>query len=123
MFEIGASEILLIAIAALIAIGPQDLPEILFRLGRLVRRIRIMTNSVRDQYSEIMHDAEMAHYRKEFGTKLMDKRDIEREIDDALAFHTDRNPNTANNDVAEEKTAVTPVNAEAKQEKPDGDNA
>lgn len=88
MFEIGASEILLIAIVALIAIGPQDLPEILFRLGRLMRRVRMTLNGLRDQYSEIMHDAELNHYRKEFGAKLMD----EREINEDLMFHTDAPP-------------------------------
>lgn len=82
MFEIGASEILLIAIVALIAIGPKDLPEILFRLGRLVRRMRMMLGGLRDQYSEIMHEAELNHYRKEFGAKLMDERDI----DEALNY-------------------------------------
>lgn len=88
MFEIGASEILLIAIVALIAIGPQDLPDILFRLGRLVRRFRMMTNGLRDQYSEIMHEAELNHYRKQFGAKLMD----EQEINEDLAFRTDAPP-------------------------------
>ena len=82
MFEIGASEILLIAIVALIAIGPKDLPEILFRLGRLTRRIRMMLGGLRDQYSEIMHEAELNHYRKEFGSKLMD----EREVDESLNY-------------------------------------
>lgn len=73
MFDVGFSEIILIAIAILIAVGPDDLPDILFRFGRLVRRVRMMMNNVRDQYSDIMHDAEMAHYRKEFNAKLMNE--------------------------------------------------
>lgn len=96
MFEIGASEILLIAIVALIAIGPKDLPEILFRLGRLVRRVRMMLGGLRDQYSEIMHEAELDHYRKEFGAKLMD----EREIDESLNY---RRKDDANSTAEETK--------------------
>lgn len=102
MFEIGASEILLIAIAALIAIGPKDLPEILFRLGRLVRRVRIVMNGFRDQYAEIMHEAEINHYRKEFGAKLMD----DKEINEALAFRSDEPP----------QPVVTPVASDAEQD-------
>lgn len=64
MFDIGLSEILLIAIVALIAIGPEDLPEVLFKLGRLTRQISIFVNGIRNQYSEIMHEAELEHYRK-----------------------------------------------------------
>lgn len=77
MFDVGFSEIILIAIALLVAVGPEDLPDLLFRFGRLVRRVRMMTGSLRDQYAEIIHDAEMAHYRKEFGTKLVDDARID----------------------------------------------
>lgn len=110
MFEIGASEILLIAIVALIAIGPKDLPDILFRLGRLVRRARIMGNSLRDQYSEIMHEAELNHYRKEFGAKLMD----EREIDEHLAFRSDAPPKAL--DTPSDTMTDAPKAAEQKTE-------
>ena len=65
MFDIGFSEILLVAIAALIAIGPKDLPNVLFRMGRLTRQGKIFVNGIRNQYSEIMHEAEVTHYRKE----------------------------------------------------------
>jgi sec-independent protein translocase protein TatB len=67
MFDIGFSEVLLIAIAALVAIGPKDMPQALFRLGRMMRQVRIVMNGFRDQYSQVMHDVEVEHYRKEFG--------------------------------------------------------
>lgn len=72
MFDIGFSEVLLIAIAALVAIGPKDMPQILFRFGRFARQIRIFVNGFRDQYAEIMHDVEVDHYRKQYG-ETMDK--------------------------------------------------
>lgn len=112
MFEIGASEILLIAIVALIAIGPQDLPDILFRLGRLARRARMMMNGLRDQYSEIMHEAELNHYRKEFGAKLMD----EREVNEDLMFRTDAPPPES---ALPESLPIENVNAHISTEKPD----
>jgi sec-independent protein translocase protein TatB len=65
MFDIGFSEILLVAVAALIAIGPKDLPEMLFKFGRFMRQVRIFVGDIRNQYSDIMHEAEVNHYRKQ----------------------------------------------------------
>lgn len=74
MFDVGFSEVLLIGIIALVAIGPKDLPQLLFRFGRLVRRVRIFMNGFRDQYSDVMHQVELDHYRKEFEKKLLEEK-------------------------------------------------
>ena len=66
MFDIGFSELLVIGVAALIAIGPKDLPDVLFRLGRVTRRVKIFLGGIRDQYADIMHEAEVEHYRKQY---------------------------------------------------------
>lgn len=65
MFDIGFSELVLIAVVALVAIGPEDLPEMLFKLGRAVRQGKMFIGNIRNQYAEIMHEAEVAHYRKQ----------------------------------------------------------
>ncbi len=79
MFDIGFSEILLIAVVALLAIGPKDLPDILFRFGRLVRRAKILLGGIRDQFSDVMHEAEITHYRKQFGVEE-DEDDLEESV-------------------------------------------
>ena len=66
MFDIGFSELLVIGVAALIAIGPKDLPDVLFRLGRVTRRVKIFLGGIRDQYADIMHESEVEHYRKQY---------------------------------------------------------
>ena len=71
MFDVGFSEIVLIAIVAIIAIGPEEMPEMLFRLGRLVRQGKMFVGNIRNQYSEIMHEAEVEHYRKKLDPKLL----------------------------------------------------
>lgn len=71
MFDIGFSELLLIAVVAIVAIGPEDLPEALFRMGRFMRQVKMFMGGIRDQYSEIMHEAEMAHYRKKIDQDLL----------------------------------------------------
>lgn len=49
MFGISFSEIVLVAMIALIVVGPQKLPGMLLGLGRGIARIRRMTNDVRAQ--------------------------------------------------------------------------
>jgi Tat protein translocase TatB subunit len=66
MFDIGFSEWIVIAVAILVAVGPRDIPDVMFRFGRLMRRVKIFLSGVRDQYADIMHDAEVEHYRKKY---------------------------------------------------------
>ncbi len=75
MFDIGFSELLLVAIAALVAIGPKDMPQVLFKMGRMARQARIFLNGFRDQYSQVMHDVELEQYRKEFLEKQKAEND------------------------------------------------
>ena len=49
MFGISLSEITLIAVVALIVVGPQKLPGMLRTLGQWVGRIRRLTTEVRAQ--------------------------------------------------------------------------
>jgi len=74
MFDVGFSEILLIAVVALVAIGPEDLPEMLFRFGRLMRQLKIFLGGIRDQYSDIMHEAEMQHYRRQLREEILGEK-------------------------------------------------
>ena len=47
MFNIGASELILLLLIAFIVVGPKDLPRIARALGRLVRSVRAMVEEVR----------------------------------------------------------------------------
>ncbi|MCC6901376.1 MAG: twin-arginine translocase subunit TatB [Polyangiaceae bacterium] len=49
MFGVSLSELALIAVVALIVVGPQKLPAMLRSLGEWVRKIRTMTTQVRAQ--------------------------------------------------------------------------
>jgi len=66
MFDIGWSELLLIAIVALIAIGPKELPGVLRAVGHWMGKIRRMANEFQDQFREAMREAEVADLKRQF---------------------------------------------------------
>jgi len=49
VFGVSLSEVALIAIVALLVVGPQKLPTMLRTLGEWIRKIRVMTTQVRAQ--------------------------------------------------------------------------
>jgi sec-independent protein translocase protein TatB len=65
MFEIGWSELLLIGIVALIAIGPKELPTVLRTLGQWMSKLRRMASEFQNQFQEAMREAEMADLKKQ----------------------------------------------------------
>ena len=65
MFEIGWSELLLIGIVALIAIGPKQLPGALRTLGQWTAKIRRMASEFQNQFHEAMREAELADLKKQ----------------------------------------------------------
>ena len=66
MFDIGWSEFVLIAVVALIAIGPKELPGVLRMLGRWMGKARKMAAEFQGQFQEAMREAEMADLKKSF---------------------------------------------------------
>jgi sec-independent protein translocase protein TatB len=65
MFDIGWSELLLIGVVALIAIGPKELPGALRTLGQWMSKVRRMASEFQNQFHEAMREAELADLKKE----------------------------------------------------------
>jgi len=66
MFDIGWSEFAVIAVVALIAIGPKELPGVLRMVGQWVGKARKMASEFQGQFQEAMREAEMADLKKSF---------------------------------------------------------
>jgi sec-independent protein translocase protein TatB len=66
MFDIGWSELAVIAVVALIAIGPKELPGVLRMVGQWMGKARRMASEFQGQFQEAMREAEMADLRKTF---------------------------------------------------------
>src|ERR1700748_2190557 len=66
MFDIGWSELVVIAVVALIAIGPKELPGVLRMVGQWMGKARKMAAEFQGQFNEAMREAEMADLKKSF---------------------------------------------------------
>jgi sec-independent protein translocase protein TatB len=66
MFDISWSEFAIIAVVALIAIGPKELPGVLRTVGQWIGKARKMASEFQGQFQEAMREAEMADLKKSF---------------------------------------------------------
>lgn len=63
--EIGASELLVIAIVALLVVGPKDLPVLMRKVGNFLNRMRGMAAEFRASFDEMARQSELDDLRKE----------------------------------------------------------
>ncbi|AKQ42645.1 preprotein translocase subunit TatB [Aurantiacibacter atlanticus] len=66
MFDIGATELLLIAIVAILVIGPKDMPLALRTVGRWVGKLRKLSAQFRAGFDGIVREAEMEEMEKKW---------------------------------------------------------
>ncbi len=59
MFDIGADELLLTAVVAIVVIGPKDLPRALRTVGKWVAKMRRMSNAFRSGIENVIREAEL----------------------------------------------------------------
>lgn len=62
---IGGAEYLIIAIVALLVVGPERLPMLLNKLGKWVAKARNMANEFRSSFDEMARQSELDELRKE----------------------------------------------------------
>lgn len=65
MFGIDGGKLIVIAVVALVVIGPRDLPSTLAKLGKAVGSLRRMAAQFRSQFDEIIKDTELDEVRNE----------------------------------------------------------
>lgn len=59
MFDIGWSEILILAVVTIIVVGPKDLPRLLKNVGQIARKLRATANEFRGHLDDVIRDAEL----------------------------------------------------------------
>lgn len=59
MFDIGWSELLVIAVVLVVVVGPKDLPGMLRTFGRTTKQLRSMAGDFRRQFDDALREAEL----------------------------------------------------------------
>jgi sec-independent protein translocase protein TatB len=87
MFDVSWTEMLVIAVVAIIVIGPKDLPRALRAAGRWVGKAKRMGREFQNQFNEALREAEIDTIRKEVASvaKIDPMADMRKEVRDIEA--------------------------------------
>ncbi|WP_298245630.1 Sec-independent protein translocase protein TatB [uncultured Bradyrhizobium sp.] len=113
MFDIGWSELVLIGVVALIAIGPKELPGVLRMVGQWMGKARKMAAEFQGQFQEAMREAEMADLKKSFdevkeaATGFNPLTSLQKDVSDALRVDALDKPAETTTTTAVEPTATS----------------
>jgi sec-independent protein translocase protein TatB len=86
MFGISWNEYIIIAIVALIVIGPKELPAVLRAIGQWTAKVRRMAAEFQGQFQEAMREAEMADLKKEVDNLNEQAKGFTSQFDDPMNF-------------------------------------
>ncbi|MBX3578063.1 MAG: Sec-independent protein translocase protein TatB [Rhizobiaceae bacterium] len=64
MFDIGWTEMLVIAVVMIVVVGPKDLPKMLRTFGRTTSKLRAMAGDFQKQFNEALKEAELDDVKK-----------------------------------------------------------
>lgn len=82
MFDMSWSELLLIAVVALIVIGPKDLPKAVKVLAQFARKARTLAREFQSGFEEMAREAELHEVRRELESTA--SADYAHEIEHAI---------------------------------------
>jgi len=66
MFDIGADELLMVAVVAIVVIGPKDLPRALRTAGQWIAKMRRMSGHFRSGIDAMIREAELAEMERKW---------------------------------------------------------
>lgn len=83
MFDIGMDEMALVAVVALIVIGPKDLPHVLRMCGRWVRKARELAGEFQRGVDDMVRETELSELKSQV-EKVADTNALRREIEKSI---------------------------------------
>ena len=101
MLDFGWAELLILVAVAVFVIGPKDIPNLMYGLGRLVRRVQYVRFAVSQQFEDIMQASDLDELRKgvNFEERRLDDAIIdEADFDEEEIDETEINERDANDD-------------------------
>ncbi len=114
--QFGLMELLLIAVVALIVVGPKDLPKLMRSAGKFVAKAKAMAGEFTAAFDQMARETEMDDLRQEIET--LKKENVfsktKKELDESLAPIKDdiRKETAAVNDAASKTSEPQPATEE-----------
>lgn len=87
---IGLPEMLVIGLAALIIVGPKDLPMMMRRIGQFVGKGRAMAREFQSAFDDMARQTELDELRKEIDEMKLSNM-VKEAVDDLSAVESDIN--------------------------------
>jgi len=66
MFDVAPTELLLVAVVAVLVMGPKELPRALYKLGQLLGKVRGMARHFRTGMDAMIREAELEDLQKQW---------------------------------------------------------
>jgi sec-independent protein translocase protein TatB len=104
MFDIGWQELFIVAILALIVVGPKDLPRALRTIMGLVRKARMMARDFQDGIDDVVREADLDDMKNKI--ENLSDGDINAQIQDAIDPMGDLASDLGMTEIQEELTAT-----------------
>lgn len=64
MLDFGWAELLVIIAVAVLVVGPQDIPKVMYGLGRLARRLQYVKFAISQQFDDILKAGDIEELRR-----------------------------------------------------------
>ncbi len=102
MFDIGWQELFIVAVFALIVVGPKDLPQAIRTITTWIRKARMMTRDFQAGVNEMVREAELDDLKDtltkpgDLKKTLTDAIDADGELTEGLTFTEQDESKTAN---------------------------
>lgn len=85
MLDLGWSELLVIAVVAIVVIGPKDLPRVMRLVGQWTGRMKRMARDFQNQFNEALKEAELDDVQKDIQKSADEIRKIGSDMDRQMA--------------------------------------
>lgn len=117
MFDIGWSEMVFVAIIAILVIGPKDLPRTIATIGKYIRKVRGFAREFQSGIDDLAKEAELDDLKKTVqGEDFNIKKQVEDAVDPTGDFSKafeDIKPEIIDEKPANDQEADTPSVTEA----------
>jgi sec-independent protein translocase protein TatB len=119
MFDIGWSELLVIAVVAIVVVGPKDLPRLMRSFGHYAGKLRRAASDFQRQFEQAMRESEVEEVRKAIESAKVEPLNLNAPIDQPMmlprpaATEASAEPKPAAKPQAKPKRKRAPAKAKA----------